>query len=726
LFNCGDGLRSGVMMIVDESNKKKPMTKSMIVARGITALLGLLWLFLGFNEPTADQRAPSLLCGVFFLVSSFFPGRLLIATCYFLFGFGLVLSAAKGGRGHLLFGFVGLFSVAVSLFLYRGWFLPLVRTPRLRAEGASKSEEKSEGIDAEVGQFPDLVNLSSSELEAVVSTDRARYAESYVQAAERVLKLRSSGLSIQGTNVVRADSGRRLPKLEEVDGRLLLLAAGFLVFTKSLEIILNVVSRVPLSEVAYYALLVDVVLAIKLLERKSWARGCLIVLCLFGVVSRAGGFYSEGNIIGAVDIFLSIFTLLALIGVRTTFRRGLVYVCGYLLWAISVLSYAVYAQYSAKSAVASMESPNVFKSAKGYQLSLEGSGWKVVPSGDAGKMIPNLSPNVDAVLAKGDAKGFGTLTPEDLGTIKVNDESLGKITAFLEKTYFSSAISKTEIKIPSGRVMSGVVRVQGQDLAMIGFWKAYKTIAMNGLFWSAAQDMPDLRRDVGALIDRITEVPLRDRLSQHRPSEIFSRNSDSVVLIRTYNEEGEIISYGSGFNLKKDGLVMTNLHVVVGGGSYLDVKFPSGKVFDGVSIVAVGKDRTDLALLKFNGKDLPFVQELGRVDVEVGDPVYVISNPEGLINSLSEGIVSAIRPNSGSTLYQITAAISDGSSGGAVFDQFGQVVGVATSRIKGAESLNFATPIMGLENLSALPNALSLKELIALLDNASKDKNDGP
>jgi hypothetical protein len=78
--------------------------------------------------------------------------------------------------------------------------------------------------------------------------------------------------------------------------------------------------------------------------------------------------------------------------------------------------------------------------------------------------------------------------------------------------------------------------------------------------------------------------------------------------------------------------------------------------------------------------------------LQIGEPVYAIGAPRGLELTLSNGIVSSLRPNDGSHLIQTTAAISPGSSGGGLFDARGNLVGITTLYLTDSQSLNFAVP----------------------------------
>ncbi len=182
---------------------------------------------------------------------------------------------------------------------------------------------------------------------------------------------------------------------------------------------------------------------------------------------------------------------------------------------------------------------------------------------------------------------------------------------------------------------------------------------------------------------------------------IFSAVRDSVVTVRTPTGQGSGVVIGSS------GLVVTNLHVVAGDRS-ATVHLPNGDDLDVVSVVGVD-ERRDLVLLRIAGFELK-TAALGNSDsVSIGDRVAAIGTPSGLELSLSEGIVSAVRDSGeGYRVLQTTAAISAGSSGGGLFNANGELIGITTFKIRGAENINFAVPVNYVRGLAAVPERVEL------------------
>jgi len=152
---------------------------------------------------------------------------------------------------------------------------------------------------------------------------------------------------------------------------------------------------------------------------------------------------------------------------------------------------------------------------------------------------------------------------------------------------------------------------------------------------------------------------------------------------------------GSGFVIDSDGYLLTNHHVVDGAESII-VTFPDKREFKGK---VIGSDqRTDVALVKIEGKSLPFLK-IGNVNnTKVGQWVVAIGSPFGLENSVTAGIVSAKGRDTGEYLpfIQTDVAVNPGNSGGPLLNLDGEVIGINSqiySRTGGFMGISFAIPI---------------------------------
>lgn len=176
--------------------------------------------------------------------------------------------------------------------------------------------------------------------------------------------------------------------------------------------------------------------------------------------------------------------------------------------------------------------------------------------------------------------------------------------------------------------------------------------------------------------------------------------SQSIVEIEVAGANG-LLASGSGFIIDSSGVIVTNYHVIENGDS-ITIRLASGEEFDRVFVIAHNK-RFDLALLKISTVDLPVLPLGSSASVSVGDEVFVLSNPLGLARSFSQGHVGALRVRDGIEILQITAPMSQGSSGGAVLNTEGEVIGVATGVMQEGQNINIAIPVKYVAGLLSEP-----------------------
>ncbi len=191
----------------------------------------------------------------------------------------------------------------------------------------------------------------------------------------------------------------------------------------------------------------------------------------------------------------------------------------------------------------------------------------------------------------------------------------------------------------------------------------------------------------------------------------------AVVTLYTYDTRGKAVAQGSGFLIASNGIGVTNFHVV--NGSYsADAKLGDGRLYNVIKIQAYDPDR-DIAIFQLGrktptgveqAKDLPFLT-VAPDAVQVGDRIATIGSPEGLTNSVSDGIVSAIRTDGGQHFFQISAPISPGSSGGPVLNLEGQVVAISTFQLVEGQNLNFAIPADEIAPVQTRQMDVSLQQL---------------
>ncbi len=189
------------------------------------------------------------------------------------------------------------------------------------------------------------------------------------------------------------------------------------------------------------------------------------------------------------------------------------------------------------------------------------------------------------------------------------------------------------------------------------------------------------------------------------PFERFFRNSPNGEQAPAPGQRGSSVAQGSGFIISADGYAVTNNHVIKDA-TEVSVKFSDGREYNAK---VIGSDsKTDLALLKIDGKDTFKPVQFAKGKPRVGDWVLAVGNPFGLGGTVTTGIISAAGRDIGAGPYddflQIDAPINRGNSGGPAFNLKGEVVGVNTaiySPSGGSVGIGFAIPASTAENIIA-------------------------
>lgn len=153
-------------------------------------------------------------------------------------------------------------------------------------------------------------------------------------------------------------------------------------------------------------------------------------------------------------------------------------------------------------------------------------------------------------------------------------------------------------------------------------------------------------------------------------------------------------SSGSAFLITRDGYALTNSHVVGAGGT-LVTSLPDGRIYDAL---LVGADpATDLAVIRVQGADFPFVRLGSSERTRIGEIAIAIGSPLGFQHTVTSGIVSALGRSMNTyqggfidDVIQTDAALNPGNSGGPLVSSAGEVIGVNTATIRGAQGIAFA------------------------------------
>jgi S1-C subfamily serine protease len=209
------------------------------------------------------------------------------------------------------------------------------------------------------------------------------------------------------------------------------------------------------------------------------------------------------------------------------------------------------------------------------------------------------------------------------------------------------------------------------------------TAITQGFFGENTGDTKDTPKNTTVIkpVDTISSRSLSERLL------------DASVTVYVYDKNKKPIQLGSGVFVQSN-IIATNFHVIEGG-RYYCVERGAGVALMNAEIYKFDETH-DVALLKIEENFPSSVLSLNTKLPEPGIDIMVAGSPMALTGTLSKGIVSAIRsfPPYDHDLIQISASISQGSSGGPVVNAAGEILGITVSNIggQGAQNLNFAVP----------------------------------
>jgi serine protease Do len=217
---------------------------------------------------------------------------------------------------------------------------------------------------------------------------------------------------------------------------------------------------------------------------------------------------------------------------------------------------------------------------------------------------------------------------------------------------------------------------------------------------AATATLVQLNNALEGLAAKVSPAVVQILVTGYGPAHEESRTQTALIVRQQ--------AVGSGVIIDPSGYIMTNAHVVEGAQSIrvaLPLPYDNGRAVPvgkrrilPAKLIGVHKD-TDLALLKIEENDLPTLPLLTQTRPRVGELVFAIGSPEGLQNSVTMGVVSAVSrqpdPTKPLTYIQTDAPINPGTSGGPLVDTNGSVVGINTfilSEGGGSEGLGFAIP----------------------------------
>ncbi|MDX2217450.1 MAG: trypsin-like peptidase domain-containing protein [Burkholderiales bacterium] len=263
----------------------------------------------------------------------------------------------------------------------------------------------------------------------------------------------------------------------------------------------------------------------------------------------------------------------------------------------------------------------------------------------------------------------------------------------LQRMSYDATLRKAETAPAGGEdVLSGGGLLANRKFIKIGFMLVGALMVVIAMRQYAASMLPPKATQVVAATQAAEGNEAKEPgtplgVLPRAPDEIYTDVTNSVAKVIVSDFNGNPVSTGSGV-VVAPGILITNCHVVKDG-RQIQVKFPK-ETFS--ATVQSRNEERDLCQLYAGNITARPVPVSSANTLKVGQKVYAIGSPQGLENTLSEGLVSALREVDGGKIIQTSAAVSPGSSGGGLFDQFGNLVGVITFQARQGQNLNFALP----------------------------------
>jgi serine protease Do len=217
------------------------------------------------------------------------------------------------------------------------------------------------------------------------------------------------------------------------------------------------------------------------------------------------------------------------------------------------------------------------------------------------------------------------------------------------------------------------------------------TIVLSLVFsLSAAADVADRRSPVVRVVEKVSPAVV------NVAAEAIVREPDPFFG-EFFGRTTRAQSLGSGLIIDPTGVVVTNAHVIEGA-SHIEINTRDGRNLE-ADVLGFDHD-SDLAVLKVDARNLPAVPLGSSSDLMIGETVIAIGNPFGLSHTVTAGVLSAVGRSvperGGNTVFtdflQTDASINPGNSGGPLLDVNGNVIGINTAVVRGANGIGFAIP----------------------------------
>ncbi len=160
-------------------------------------------------------------------------------------------------------------------------------------------------------------------------------------------------------------------------------------------------------------------------------------------------------------------------------------------------------------------------------------------------------------------------------------------------------------------------------------------------------------------------------------------------MISVFDKTGKCFKTGSGVVISEKGYILTNFHVACEG-AYYGIRFEEeDRPYETDELIKYNQFH-DLAIIRIERRCTPISVYRGEKELVRGQKVVAIGSPLGLFNSVSDGIISGFRMIDETSMIQFTAPISHGSSGGALLNLYGELVGIITAGFDDGQNINLA------------------------------------
>lgn len=195
--------------------------------------------------------------------------------------------------------------------------------------------------------------------------------------------------------------------------------------------------------------------------------------------------------------------------------------------------------------------------------------------------------------------------------------------------------------------------------------------------------------------------------------EIYENSVNAVVEITTYDKSNDELALGSGFFFNDNSEIITNYHVIEGA-TALKITLNDGTQHDITKVIAYDQ-KLDLAILKTDYLN-PVFLDISLRTIQTGENVYALGSSKGFTNTFTSGNISQVdRVIDDVNVFQMTAPISSGNSGGPLIDMYGKVIGVNAMKYTDGDNIYFSIKLIEMSKLD-MTNPLSVIEFAQQTD----------